>query len=325
MGEPAWIRCWRREKEWRPSGSRTTISPSSRAWSEPIASPSSRSSGNEAVMSLPFRLTARGRPPSTQTRTRMPSHLNSKAHSPVVGGEGARCRPASAPDGSGSGSNPSGGGSIRWIIQILPLGREEDVAALEPRSPCSTTMISRSRPLLALVGAPVPDRDLAGPVLPGGDGAAERPVLQRMVLDVHRQMVLVGGQGQALGEGPRSEDTVVLEAEVPVQARGVVLLDDEPRACDRGSGRRMATAGVRRNGLWGDPLPALPPVVGERFPGHEEARPGGRAVAGARWHVGGRVVVVVDLVGVTFMDSTALGVLVGARGSTRAAGRTRGS
>ena len=40
---------------------------------------------------------------------------------------------------------------------------------------------------------------VAGAVLTLRDGAAERPVLERMVLDLHGQVVLVGGTGRPLG------------------------------------------------------------------------------------------------------------------------------
>jgi hypothetical protein len=82
-------------------------------------------------------------------------------------------------------------------------------------------------PLLELVGAGVPDGDVAGAVLPGGDAALEGAVLQRVVLGLHGQVVLRRVGGFAAGERPADEDAVVLEAEVPVQTAGVVLLDDE--------------------------------------------------------------------------------------------------
>ena len=98
-------------------------------------------------------------------------------------------------------------------------------------------------PLEHVVGPAVPDAHRARAVLALGDLALELQVLERMVLGVHRQAVVLGRLGQAVGDGEGDEHAVVLEAQVPVQARGVVLLDDETAAV---AGRRLLPHGLGR-------------------------------------------------------------------------------
>jgi hypothetical protein len=50
-----------------------------------------------------------------------------------------------------------------------------------------------------------------------------------VVLDVDREVVALGVRGDSLGNGPGHQRAVALEPEVPVEAAGVVLLDDEAR------------------------------------------------------------------------------------------------
>ena len=95
------------------------------------------------------------------------------------------------------------------------------------RSPCSSTSILRAShfsssyvPVSQIVIVPAPYSPL-------GIVAVEVQVLQRMVLGVHGEAVLAGRVGQAVGHREGHQDAVVLEAQVPVQARGGVLLDDE--------------------------------------------------------------------------------------------------
>ena len=98
-------------------------------------------------------------------------------------------------------------------------------------------------PLELLVGAAVPDRHRAGAVVALRDLAVEVEVLERVVLGADREAVVLRLLGQAVRDRPRRERAVVLEAQVPVQARGVVLLDDEPRALRR---LRGVAGGLRR-------------------------------------------------------------------------------
>ena len=80
-----------------------------------------------------------------------------------------------------------------------------------------------------LVRARVPDLDGARAVVPLRDLALERRVLERVVLDVDREVLLAGLERNAFRHGPARERAVQLEAEVVVEPRRVVSLDDEDR------------------------------------------------------------------------------------------------
>src|SRR5690606_30668936 len=105
---------------------------------------------------------------------------------------------------------------------LLAVERDDDLLAVAP--------------LLELVRARVPDGDLAGAVLALRDRALERPVRERVVLRLDGEVVLLRVGRLAARERPAHEDAVVLQAEVPVQAPGVVLLDDEAVYLARGRG-----------------------------------------------------------------------------------------
>src|SRR5690606_20328701 len=109
-------------------------------------------------------------------------------------------------------------------------------------------------PLLRLVRAPVPDRHGPAAVLALRDLALEGEVLHRVVLGVHGQVV--GGRvgRQALGHRPGDQHPVTLQAQVPVEGAGVVLLDDE-RVAVRGRG------GLVGNGLGGTAGVPFTPVL----------------------------------------------------------------
>ena len=76
--------------------------------------------------------------------------------------------------------------------------------------------------------SPVPDDDVATAVLAGRDHALEVGVLDRVVLDLHRQPADARVERRSLGHGPADEDAVELEAQVVVQPAGPMALDHEP-------------------------------------------------------------------------------------------------
>ncbi len=83
-------------------------------------------------------------------------------------------------------------------------------------------------PLVHVERALVPDRHRAGAVLTLRDLTVELEVLERVVLGAHREPVLRRVRRDPVRDRPRRERPIVLEAQVPVQAGGVVLLHDEP-------------------------------------------------------------------------------------------------
>src|SRR3954452_8714255 len=121
----------------------------------------------------------------------------------------------------------------RILRRVHPVDHPVVAARLEQRVSALHPLAVKGRDhlvvaeLLGLKGAAVPDRHRAGAVVALRDLAVELEVLERVVLGVHRQPVLVGVLGNAARQRPGGEDAVVLEPEVPVQPRGVVLLHDE--------------------------------------------------------------------------------------------------
>src|SRR5437868_2021593 len=107
--------------------------------------------------------------------------------------------------------------------------RHERPDALEPLPVEADRQLTVPLLLDELVGAVVPDLDRPSAVLPGGDLAGERRILQRVVLDVHREGAAPGLERHPLGHRPGGEDAVPLEPEVVVEAPRVVSLDDEDR------------------------------------------------------------------------------------------------
>ena len=82
--------------------------------------------------------------------------------------------------------------------------------------------ITFGRPLPA-----VPHDDAAGAVFAFGDAPFELGVIERMILDVHRQALVIGRQARTPGHGPALQHAIELEAQVVMQPARSVLLDDE--------------------------------------------------------------------------------------------------
>jgi hypothetical protein len=81
--------------------------------------------------------------------------------------------------------------------------------------------------------AAVPELDRAATILPFGDGALEVAIVERMILDLHREPPVVGIERWSLGDRPGLEHAVELKPEVVMQPPRVVLLDDEAPALGR--------------------------------------------------------------------------------------------
>ena len=130
------------------------------------------------------------------------------------------------------------------------------------------------------VRAAIPEHDRAAAVLALRDRSLEGVVVDRVILDLHREPLDGRIVARALGHGPALHHAVELEAEVEVEMTRRVLLDDEdelPALASRAPRCRMAprfsrsraSAGTRRAGAEPVSLRAWPswrPL--RRFPPH---------------------------------------------------------
>ncbi len=75
--------------------------------------------------------------------------------------------------------------------------------------------------------AAVPDNHAARAIVAGGDDPLEVAVLQRVILHLHGQPLVIHVVRRALWHGPGAEHALHLEAKVEVELAGGVLMDDE--------------------------------------------------------------------------------------------------
>src|SRR5690606_23244377 len=90
--------------------------------------------------------------------------------------------------------------------------------------------------------APIPKLYRAAAILSFGDRAFEVAVVERMILDLDREALVLRIERWAPRHGPRLEDAVELEPQVEVQARRGVLLNhiaQAPRRFDRQRAARL--------------------------------------------------------------------------------------
>jgi hypothetical protein len=121
-------------------------------------------------------------------------------------------------------------------MQPLAFQRELQVAACQP-----VMRIAFGNPV-----APVPQLHRAAAVLALGDGALEIAIVERVVLDLDGQALVVRITRGPARHGPGLEDAVELEAEVVVQAGRVVALDHETPL--RGRRPRLPSCRFGRSG-----------------------------------------------------------------------------
>src|SRR6185295_13463415 len=129
---------------------------------------------------------------------------------------------------------------------LLPIGLALTVAIAHadqrPPAPELAPVQDELQGALAITGArsphrlpppAVPDDDLAGAVVAGGNLALEPSVLDGMILDVHREPLLARHRRRLLRHRPALQHPVQLEPEIIVEpARGVAL--DHEREAVRG-------------------------------------------------------------------------------------------
>src|SRR4029077_20619107 len=114
------------------------------------------------------------------------------------------------------------------LLAVEP-GRDERPDALEARAVQPHRQAAVRLLLEELVRAVVPDFDGAGAVVALRDLTGERRVVERMILDAHRERALADLERHTLGDAPRGKRAAALEPEVVVETAGLVALDDEDR------------------------------------------------------------------------------------------------
>src|SRR6516165_6498294 len=144
-------------------------------------------------------------------------------------------------------------------VQLVALQRELQVALFE------TAFGVLGFPITA-----IPELHSAAAILAFGNGAFEIAVVERMVLDFHRQALVMRIERGPPGDRPGFEHAVKFQPEIVVQARSGMLLDHEAallRRPDRGFAARL-------RGLFEIPLFAVGGEVSQRHgktPGVREA------------------------------------------------------
>jgi hypothetical protein len=102
-------------------------------------------------------------------------------------------------------------------LQLVAIERELQIAFLDRR-------VDVGR--LGRPGASIPQHHDAGAVA-FGNHSLELTVVERVILDVHRQPLRFGIERRTFGNGPREQHAIVLETKVVVQVAREVLLDAE--------------------------------------------------------------------------------------------------
>jgi hypothetical protein len=78
-----------------------------------------------------------------------------------------------------------------------------------------------------VVGAFIPDHDGTCAIIAFGNDAFEEKIIQRMVLHHDGEPFVLVGPGRAFRYGPALEGSPCLEAQVVMEAAGLMLLNDE--------------------------------------------------------------------------------------------------
>ena len=81
--------------------------------------------------------------------------------------------------------------------------------------------------------AAIPHNHRAGAVIPLRDDSFEVAVLEWVVFHFDGEAFVGGIGGRSLGNGPRFEDAVHLEPQIPMQSRCIVHVHDEQAALAR--------------------------------------------------------------------------------------------
>ena len=106
-------------------------------------------------------------------------------------------------------------------VQTFAIERELEIAFFQ-------CLFWRHRALRLPISA-VPQLHRTATILAFGDRAFEVPVIQRVVLNLDCEALVMRVQGRTFGDSPRFEDTTEFKTKIVVQPRGRMLLNDKPK------------------------------------------------------------------------------------------------
>ena len=196
------------------------------------------------VISSSVSESSRSRPPETYAIARTPSQRSSYPHAARSRGQPGGGRGVHRADQSGIGVQP-GGGRVGAGGPSSPGRRWRSRHVAGRRSAHRRASRSPRRRATSRSGRCPGRGSASGRRRTRRRGSRrEVEVLHRVVLGVHGEVVAARVAGQAARHRPGGQHPVVLQAQVPVQAAGVVLLDDEAGGAGVGAGRRRGSAGT---------------------------------------------------------------------------------
>src|SRR5439155_6867613 len=110
---------------------------------------------------------------------------------------------------------------------------KEDPLALHPLAferEVEVPFLDRLVLILTRIGNPparVPQHYGAAAIFARGNGSLEAAIIERVILNVHREPLFIGIETRPFGHRPALEDAVEFETKIPVQPPRGVLLNDE--------------------------------------------------------------------------------------------------
>ena len=130
-----------------------------------------------------------------------------------------------------------------FAVELLPVQAEFEVAARD--------LIRAGRLADQLEGAAVPQHHAARPVIALGNVALEAAVIHGVILHMGGEVFQAGVERGAFGDRPGFQHAIDFQAEIVMQARGVVPLHTEIIGRAGGHGSRGRLRGVRKTTFGG--------------------------------------------------------------------------
>ena len=128
------------------------------------------------------------------------------------------------------------------IAQTHEIPFTMELPAMQHEMKFATSQLLRWRFAERLISPLVPHHHRTAAIFPLGDGPLEINIGNRVVLNMHRQVLFPLGKRHPFRNRPRFQHSAQLQPEIVVQPRSIVFLNDKPLA-------RLAPVAQRATGL----------------------------------------------------------------------------